>query len=220
ALVGPNCYGIVNYVNGGSLWPVGYPPLPGQCGAAVISQSGNVTIHLTSNQRSVPYSYLISAGNHAVLGFEDYIAFLASDPAVTRIGLFLEGIRDVPGFARAVARAQAAGKPVLVCRIGRSEMGAAMAASHTSSLAGRNDHYTALFRRLNVIETDTVPQFLEALKLASAAPPVAGLRALVFSSSGGDNGLAADALSQAGFTFPQPDAAQVAAIAALLPDYA
>lgn len=220
ALVGPNCYGIVNYVNGGSLWPVGYPPLPGQRGAAVISQSGNVTIHLTSNQRSVPYSYLISAGNQAVLGFEDYIEFLAADPAVTCIGLFLEGIRDVPGFARAVARAQAAGKPVLVCRIGRSELGAAMAASHTSSLAGRNDHYTALFRRLNVIETDTVPQFLESLKLASAAPPVAGLRALVFSSSGGDNGLAADALSQAGFTFPQPDAAQVAAIAALLPDYA
>lgn len=125
AVVGPNCYGLVNYVNHGSIWPSLYPKLKGKRGAAVISQSGNVTGHIVSNGRSVPYSYLISAGNQAVLGFEDYIDYLVDDPNVTCLGLFMEGIRDVPAFSRACLRAAAKQIPVIVCRSGRSDLGAA-----------------------------------------------------------------------------------------------
>ena len=217
AVVGPNCYGLVNYVTHGSIWPGPYPRLQGGRGAAVISQSGNVTGHIVTNGRSVPYSWLISAGNQAVLGFEDYIDFLADDPNVTCLGLFMEGIRDVPAFAAACLRARALGRPVIVCRSGRSDLGAAMAASHTSSLAGQNDYYEALFDRLGVIRTDTVPQFLEMMKLASLAEPVAGPRIAVFSSSGGDNGLAADFCSFAGLELPQPAAEAVTQIRPLLP---
>ncbi|MGC4251721.1 MAG: acetate--CoA ligase family protein [Sphingobium sp.] len=220
ALVGPNCYGIVNYANGGSIWSSEYLPGPGRRGAAIVGQSGNVCIHLSSSQRSVPFSYLISAGNQAVLGFEDYIDYLIDDPQVTCIGLFMEGIRNVPAFSQACLRAREQGMPVIVCRSGISDLGAALAVSHTSSLAGQNEFYDALFRRLGVIVTDTVPQFLEMLKLASLAPRFAGKRLAVFSSSGGDNGLAADFCSLAGLELPQPNAAQVEAIKAKLPDYA
>lgn len=219
AVVGPNCYGLVNYVNHGSIWPAPYPQLTGTRGAAVISQSGNVTSHFVSNDRSVPYSYLVSAGNQAVLGFEDYIEFLIDDPNVTCVGLFMEGIRDVPAFSHACLRARAKGVPVIACRSGRSELGAAMAASHTSSLAGQNEYYDALFERLGVICTDTVPQFLEMLKLASLAAPVAGPRLAVFSSSGGDNGLAADYCSFAGLELPQPGKAAVDVIRPMLPSF-
>ncbi len=219
AVVGPNCYGLVNYVNHGSIWPSPYGKLSGNRGAAVISQSGNVTGHIVANGRSVPFSYLISAGNQGVLGFEDYIDYLVEDPNVTCLGLFMEGIRDVPSFAQACLRARAKAIPVIVCRSGRSELGAAMAASHTSSLAGRNDYYEALFNRLGVIQTDTVPEFLEMLKIASIADPVGGSRLTVFSSSGGDNGLAADYCSFAGLQLPQPSAEQVGAIKPTLPDF-
>lgn len=219
AVVGPNCYGLVNYVNHGSIWPGLYPKLSGKRGAAVIAQSGNVTGHIVSNGRSVPYSYLISAGNQAVLGFEDYIDYLVDDPHVTCLGLFMEGIRDVASFSQACLRARTKGIPVIVCRSGRSELGAAMAASHTSSLAGQNECYEALFDRLGVIRTDTVPQFLEMMKIASVAEPVFGPRISVFSSSGGDNGLAADYCSFAGLQLQQPSAAQVGAIKPLLPEF-
>lgn len=220
AVVGPNCYGLINYVTHGSIWPSPYPRLSsGGRGAAVISQSGNVTIHLVANGRSVPYSYLISAGNQAVLGFEDYIDFLVDDPHVTCIGLFMEGIRDVAAFSHACLRAQEKNVPVIVCRSGQSDLGAAMAASHTSSLAGQNEYYEALFTRLGVIDTRTIPEFLEMMKLASLAPPLAGRRIAVFSSSGGDNGLAADYCSFAGLDLPQPDAGQIAAIRPLLPAF-
>lgn len=219
AVVGPNCYGLVNYVNHGSIWPSPFPVLETQRGAAVISQSGNVTGHIVSNGRSVPYSYLISAGNQAVLGFEDYIDGLVDDPNVTCLGLFMEGIRDVPAFARACLLARSKAIPVIVCRSGRSDLGAAMAASHTSSLAGRNEYYEALFARLGVIETETVPQFLEMMKIASLSAPLGGTRLAVSSSSGGDNGLAADYCSFAGLQLPPPTEAQVAAIQPLLPEF-
>ncbi|WP_114216596.1 acetate--CoA ligase family protein [Ochrobactrum sp. 3-3] len=219
AVVGPNCYGLVNYVNHGSIWPALYPKLQNSRGVAVISQSGNVTGHLVSNGRSVPYSYLISAGNQAVLGFEDYIDYLIDDPNVTCLGLFMEGIRDVAAFSQAALRARAKRIPVIVCRSGRSELGAVMAASHTSSLAGQNEYYEALFTRLGVIETDTVPQFLEMMKLASIAAPLEGARITVFSSSGGDNGLAADYCSFAGLELPQPSQQQKDIIKPTLPDF-
>ncbi len=219
AVVGPNCYGLVNYVNHGSIWPALYPKLQNSRGAAVISQSGNVTGHLVSNGRSVPYSYLISAGNQAVLGFEDYIDYLIDDPNVTCLGLFMEGIRDVAAFSQAALRARAKRIPVIVCRSGRSELGAVMAASHTSSLAGQNEYYEALFARLGVIQTDTVPQFLEMMKLASITAPLEGERITVFSSSGGDNGLAADYCSFAGLELPQPSQQQKDIIKPTLPDF-
>ncbi len=220
ALVGPNCFGLVNYVNHGSLWMTSYLPGAGPRGAAIVGQSGNVCIHFTMNQREVPLSYIISAGNQAVLGFEDYIEYLSGDPNVTAIGLFLEGIRDVPAFSRACQKALARRVPVVAMRSGVSELGAQLAASHTSSLAGNNELYEALFERLGIMSTPTVAQFLELLKLASLAHLPRGRRLAVFSSSGGDNGMAADFGTKAGLALPQPSEAQRRDIKAMLPDYA
>jgi acyl-CoA synthetase (NDP forming) len=219
AIVGPNCFGVINYVNHGSLWPTHYPAQAATRGAAVIAQSGNLSINLSMNQHEVPFSYIISAGNQAILGFEDYLDVLIDDPQVTAIGLFLEGVRDVPAFAESCRKALARGMPLVALRVGVSEMGAKVAASHTSSLAGQNELYDTLFERFGIAITRTVPQFLELLKGFSVARLPAGRRITVFSSSGGDNGMAADFASAAGFEMPPPSEAQAKAVKALLPDY-
>jgi acyl-CoA synthetase (NDP forming) len=219
AIVGPNCFGIINYVNHGSLWSVPYLPSGAERGAAVIGQSGNLCINLSMNQRQVPFSYIISAGNQAVLGFEDYIEALTEDPKVTAIGLFLEGIRDVPAFATACLKAHARKIPLVALRVGVSELGAKVAASHTSSLAGQNELYDTLFERLGIIAVNSVPRFLELLKALSTGIRPEGRRLTVFSSSGGDNGMAADFAAAAQLALPEPTAAQADAVNALLPDY-
>jgi acyl-CoA synthetase (NDP forming) len=219
AVVGPNCFGVINYVNHGSLWPTGYPLGTATRGAAVVGQSGNLCINLSMNQHEVPFSYIISAGNQAVLGFEDYVDVLVEDPQVTAIGLFLEGIRDIEVFSHSCRKALQRGMPLVALRVGVSEMGARVAASHTSSLAGQNDLYDTLFERLGILTTRTVPQFLELLKALSVARLPAGRRLTVFSSSGGDNGMSADFASAAGFDLPPPSPAQAKAVKALLPDY-
>jgi acyl-CoA synthetase (NDP forming) len=171
------------------------------------------------NQHEVPFSYIISAGNQAVLGFEDYIDVLVEDPSVTAIGLFLEGVRDITTFAVSCQKALERGVPLVALRVGVSEMGARVAASHTSSLAGHNALYDTLFERFGILTTKTVPQFLELLKALSVGRLPAGRRLTVFSSSGGDNGMAADFASAAGFEMPAPSDEQAAAVKALLPDY-
>jgi acyl-CoA synthetase (NDP forming) len=219
AIVGPNCFGVINYMNHGSLWPTWYPPGTATRGAAVVGQSGNLCINLSMNQREVPFSYIISAGNQAVLGFEDYIDVLVDDPKVTAIGLFLEGVRDVGSFSESCQKALKSGMPLVALRVGVSEMGARVAASHTSSLAGQNELYDTLFERFGILTTSTVPRFLELLKGFSAGRLPAGRRLTVFSSSGGDNGMAADFASAAGLEMPPPSEKQAKAVKALLPDY-
>lgn len=219
AIVGPNCYGVINYVTHGSMWQGGYPNDGNGRGAAIVGQSGNVCINLSMNQREVPFSYIISAGNQAILGFEDYIDVLLDDPHVTAIGLFLEGIRDIPTFAESCRKALERRIPIIALRAGVSEMGAKVAASHTSSLAGQNELYDTLFQRLGVLTATTQPQFLEMLKAFSVSKLPMGRKLTVFSSSGGDNGMSADWASFAGLDLPPPNAAQEKAVNDLLPDF-
>ncbi len=220
AIIGPNCFGLINYVNCGSLWPVAYPAASDTRGAAVVAQSGNVCINMSMNQRHVPFSYIISVGNQAMLDFGDYIDFLTNDEDVTSIGLFMEGIHDVAKFSAACIRAYERGVPVIVFRVGVSNLGAEMAATHTGSLAGQNKLYDALFDRLGVITAASVPQFMELLKMASLGDKLKGNRLAVFSSSGGDNGMAADFTEGVGLTLPPLSEKAVTALRPRFPDFA
>ena len=110
ALVGPNCYGLVNFTNGAVLWPFGAGSERCQKGVALVMQSGMLPANMIMNDRSVPISYVISAGNQAVLAIEDYIDVLLDDSAVTAIGLYIEGIKSIRKFANAAIKAITSGK--------------------------------------------------------------------------------------------------------------
>jgi acyl-CoA synthetase (NDP forming) len=125
ALVGPNCYGLINYLDSVIMFASGPGLWKAERGAAIISQSGNIALTLTFNDRSVPFSYVISAGNQAVMRISDYIEGLADDPRVTAIGLYIEGLADIPAFSRAARKALAANKPIVAFKAGCSELGAA-----------------------------------------------------------------------------------------------
>ncbi len=219
ALVGPNCFGVINYVNGGSLWPTPYSPdSPGQS-VAMVAQSGNLCINLSQSQRSVPWRYIISVGNQAALGVEDYIACFAEEPQVRAIGVFLEGLRDVPAFHEAALRAAERGIPIVVVKSGISTAGARLAFTHTSSIAGTDAMYDALFARTGVIRARSIPEMQEQLKLLSVWGAKPGRRMVVFSTSGGDSGMAADYCDAAGLELPQPTPVAADAVRAVLPDY-
>ena len=151
AVVGPNCYGLLNFIDGICLWPTGALGHQVETGCAIVMQSGNIALNLSRNDRSVPFAYVISSGNQAILNAADYVDALADDPKVTAIGLYLEGIKDVPAFSRAAAKALQRGKPLVALKAGNSELGAKFAMSHTGSLAGSDKMYDALFERLGII---------------------------------------------------------------------
>ena len=220
ALVGPNCYGLLNAVEGVALWASGHGLSRVERGAAIVAQSGNLALNVTMNLRSVPFAQVISMGNQACLGLADFIAVLAQDPRVTAIALYIEGITDVSAFADATLAALERGVPIVALKAGASELGSRLAVTHTSSLAGDDALYDALFERLAIARAHSVPELLETVKLLSTVQPPPGNRLAVFTCSGGDSLMAADAAAPLGIALPQQTPGCEAKLRDLLPAFA
>jgi acyl-CoA synthetase (NDP forming) len=220
AMVGPNCYGILNYLDGIALWPTGHNGHRVETGCAFIGQSGNIALNVTANDRSVPFAYVISSGNQVILSVADFVEALADDPKVSAIGVYIEAINDVAAFSRAAAKTMQAGKPLVALKAGKSELGAKLAMSHTSSLAGSDRMYDALFDRLGIIRVETLPELMETIKFVSVAGLPKGNRLAVFTCSGGDGLMTADIAEAIDLPLPQHSPAQVADLRTQLPNFA
>ena len=109
SVLGPNCYGMINYLDGAVLWPDVHGGRRVDSGVAIITQSSNLSINLSMQQGGLPIAYMLTLGNQAMIGMDGLINTVARDDRVTAIGLHIEGIRDA---ARATASASsAASKP-------------------------------------------------------------------------------------------------------------
>ncbi len=220
ALVGPNCYGLINYTKNAVLWPYGCGESHVERGIALVMQSGMLASNLTMNQRSVPLAYVISAGNQAMLAVEDYIDVLIDDPAVTAIGLYVEGISNAERFGAAALRALEKNIPIVALKAGSSEIGSKLTISHTGSLSGSDEVYQAFFDRFGIIRVRSPTLLLETLKLLSFSGAPKGIRVAAFTCSGGDAAMLADEAEHWGIDFPQPSTAAHGKLTGLLPDIA
>ena len=163
-IMGPNCYGFINFIGKTSLWPDEYGGEPRERGVAIITQSGNIAINFTMTRRGLPLAAIYTLGNQADIDIAALLDALAGDDRITAIGLHIEGLRDPINFAAAMVKARSHRKPVIALKTGRSEQGAKVAMSHTSSLAGSDTLYDALFERYGVARVKTITQFVETLK--------------------------------------------------------
>ncbi|SLN34421.1 hypothetical protein ROA7450_01546 [Roseovarius albus] len=220
ALIGPNCYGMINYIGNAALWPFEHGGNSPGYGAAIITQSGMFSSDITMSQRSLPMAYMISAGNQAVMGLEDYLEVLSDDPAVRAIGLHIEGLRDIPHFERAALKALQNDTPVVALKTGTSQIGSALTISHTGSLSGANELYEALFKRTGVISVSNPSQFLETLKYLCVVDAPKGHRVAGFTCSGGGATMLADHSEKIGLTYPKITGDHVDNLTKLLPDIA
>lgn len=221
AVLGPNCYGLLDYLHGAALWPVAHGGHQVDKGVAVLTQSGNFAYNLSMSDRSLPIAYMISVGNQAQLGVAELIDALLDEPRVTAIGLHLEGLKDIPGFADAAYKALQKGVPLIALKTGVSQIGAELALSHTSSLAGSDSLYDALFARLGVIRVSGPVSFIETLKATVGGQLTSsGTRLMALACSGGDAGFIADYAERNKLALPKLSQDQRVALKDVLPDYA
>lgn len=220
ALLGPNCYGLLDYLHSSALWPVAHGGKPVEKGVAVLTQSGNFAYNLSMSDRSLPVAYMASVGNQAQLGIAELMDVLLDEPRVTAIGLHLEGLKNVPGFARAAHKALEKGIPIIALKTGVSQIGAELALSHTSSLSGSDALYDSLFARLGVIRVSGPVSFVETLKAAACGKLPAGNSLIALACSGGDAGLIADYAECNNLSLPKLDESQTDELAQVLPSYA
>lgn len=221
ALIGPNCYGAINYLSNTALWPFAHGGgSRAGTGAAIVTQSGMLSSDITMASRGLDLTHMISCGNQAALSLEDFLDFLIDEPGVRAIGLHIEGLRDVARFHDTALRALARGIPVVALKTGSSRIGAALTVSHTGSLSGSDALYDALFARCGVIRVATPPDLMETLKFLVLAGVPGGNRVAGFTCSGGGATMLADRAETIGLAFPPVPQAQTAALAALLPPIA
>ena len=220
AIMGPNCMGMINFLDGIAVTVGDHGTMRPERGVACVAQSGTIVGNMVMSERSLPVSHMLSMGNQSVLDIADGIDAVTDDPRVAAIMLYIEGLKDTAAFARAAARAFEAGKPIIVLKAGVSEAGRQIALSHTGSLAGTPELYEALFDRLGIISVANFPELLEMAKLLSVGQIPQGNRVMIETCSGTDSGYCADLADRYGVALPQPDATVKAALRKVLPDIA
>ena len=192
ALLGPNCLGLVNYLDGTALSPDEHGGTRVDRGVALLSQSGNIALNLSMQRRSLPVAHLVTVGNCAVTSIPELMHAMLDDPRVTAIGLYLEDLPDVAALSRVAARALRAGVPVVAVKAGSSSRGREVAASHTSALATPDVLCDALFRRLGIVRVRRLETFVETLTFLHVHGALDGARITSASCSGGEAAHVAD----------------------------
>jgi acetate---CoA ligase (ADP-forming) len=192
-ICGPNCMGSFSLPEG--LWTFPTPvPLLKKGPVGLIFQSGGSLGNWIkgASERGIGFTYAVSSGNEVSLDLVDYLSFLIDDPDTKLITLMVEGVRRPKEFMRVAADALNQNKPLLIVKLGRSEMGKRQAISHTGALAGSDEVFDAACKRLGLIRCPTLEDLTElALAFIPGRIP-RGSRAAIVVNSGGMKGLLCD----------------------------
>ncbi|MEQ9198658.1 MAG: CoA-binding protein, partial [Rhodospirillales bacterium] len=210
-ILGPNTIGLVNLTDGIMLSASGAMEMTefNSGNIALISQSGGILGSLLSRAvgRGIGFSKLVATGNEADLDVADFLDDAADDDATDVVALYLETIRNTDRFRRAARRVLAAGKPVVVYKVGRSEPGAKAAISHTGALAGADEVYDAFFAQLGIIRAQTFSDLLDIPAALATGRRMQGNRLAIVTSTGGAATIIADNAGLCGLEMPAPDPA-------------
>jgi acyl-CoA synthetase (NDP forming) len=212
-LLGPNCLGFMNASMGvyATFSPVVSLGLarPGPVGIASQSGAFGAYAYGMACERNVGLSTWVTTGNESDIEVADCIEWMAGDPATKVIMAYLEGCKDGGKLKRALALARAAGKPVVIVKVGRTELGAQAAASHTAALAGDDAAFDALFRQYGAWRAHTIDEFFDIAHCLAVCGLPANPKVGLLTVSGGVGVLMADDAAQAGLDVaPMPQGAQ------------
>lgn len=204
-ICGPNCLGVANVQ--ADIWPTassrGSDGLSGPIG--LICQSGASAFgpFLTrAIEEGIGLSHIISTGNEADLDFCDFARYLLDQDSVKVLAGFVEGFKDARKLVAVAELAAERGKPIVLIKIGRSDLGARAARSHTAALTGTDALYDEVFAQYGITRVQDYDELLEVSQLlAHSAKPVQPGVAVV-SHSGGISSLTADMCGQAGLDLP------------------
>lgn len=224
ALSGPNCIGLVNFADG---IPLTYEPLtPPSSGdapsVAVVAQSGAMASALRPalTAKGLGVSHVISTGNEAGLGAEDFLAHLVEEKRTQAIVLFAEQLRHPQRFLRIAARAKELAKPIVLLHPGRSGRARESARSHTGALAGDYDVMATMMRHHGVVLVDTLEELIDTAELLARFPQAPTAGAAIITNSGAFKGFALDFCEAIGLDLPKPQSETLDALRTVVPSFA
>lgn len=221
SVLGPNCLGFVNFLDGVPLWTGAFraPSRPGRI--AIISQSGATAAFIASlaAQQEIGLSHMISTGNEVNLDGASFAEFLLDDPRVQAIVMFVETIRDAANFARAAEKARAMGKPIIALKIGLSAVTARSAQAHTGALVGDDRVFSGVCRQFGIVRVGSIEDLLVTAEVIVRTGVIGAKGLGLVSVSGGACEIAADRAQLACVSLPALTEQAEHALAEVLPSF-
>lgn len=224
ALLGPNCMGYTNYIDG---VPLTFEPVDlrgvseGSRRVAIVAQSGATAanIRFAMHARAIDVSHVVATGNEATLGAEHFVDFLIGDPRNAAIGVYVEQIRNPVRFVDVARRARRAGIPIVLLHPGSSEKGREAAQSHTGALAGDHAVMQTILRSEAVALVDTTDELFDVLAILARFPAPPPGKAGIVTNSGAIRGLCFDFAETVGLELAVLAPQVEAEMKALVPPY-
>ena len=220
---GPNCLGLVNFIDRVSLTFITMPEVrtKGDARVGIVSQSGAIAAVLATTMiaRDVPLSCYISTGNEAASGAEDYLAYLVDSPETAVIAMVVEHFRSPALFLNAARRARASGKPIVMLHPGRSAAGAASAATHTGAMAGDYAVMRVHAEHAGVIVVESLEELGDVVEIVARCADVPAGGTGVVAESGAFKAMMLDLAEDVGLLLPKLGDADSPALRAALPDF-
>lgn len=205
-VLGPNCLGFLDLNHARSAWFGAFPHRVTKGSVAIVSQSGSLAVAIAgfAGRQGIGVSHIVSTGNEAAVRIDDVIDALLDDADVRAFAVFAEAIRDHEAFLQVARLALEAGKPLVVHKVGRSELGRQLTLSHTGAVAD-DVNGRATLASAGAIVVDSIEELVVTAGLIAhtGVLPPGGLALL--SSSGGVVDVAADRADQVGIDLPQFD---------------
>ena len=219
---GPNCLGMVNYIDGA---PLTFVETSAQRtsgpGVAIISQSGAIAaiLSVSLHERAVPLTFTVSTGNEAVSGVEDYLEYMIEDRQTSVITLIAEHFRDPERLLTLARRALAAGKPIVLLHPGRSQAARASAATHTGAMVGDYAVMRVMVENAGLILVNSLAEALDVTELLARCPGHFGGGTLLITESGAFKALALDQCAEFNLDLPVISPPNAARLRGSIPDF-
>lgn len=188
-VIGPNCQGMINvadrvYAGFGSVFNADYDP-----GAvSMVSQSGGFgfsVMNLSSKDGGLAFRQMVTTGNEIGVSALDFVEYFIRDPQTRIIAAYIEGLKDARRLVEVGSKALAAGKPILIWKVGNTEQGQRAAASHTANLGGAMALYRAAFRQAGILQIEDIQDVIDYGRAFDSGRLPRGNRLAIITISGG-----------------------------------
>jgi acyl-CoA synthetase (NDP forming) len=220
-LVGPNCMGLINLRRGlvASFTSLVDRDPERIGGISVVAQSGAYGSHCLAlmRERGLGLNLWATTGNQADVDVADCLAYMAQDEHTKVIVGCIEGVTDGPRFVRALALARSRRVPVVLMKLGRSDVGREAAVTHTAALAGSDRVFDAVLEEFGVHRARDIDELYDVAYACTARKFPVSADVGLLTTSGGFGIVMADAASDYGLAVPALSAATQARLKALVP---
>lgn len=216
-MIGPNTLGIVNEPFNLNASVIGKLPRHGQI--SFITQSGTLGLAIAdwTIDMGIGLCKIISTGNKADTDDVDLIKYLDNDPSTGVIAMYIEGIMRGRLFLETARRIK---KPIIALKTGRSKRGQKAVFSHTGSIAGSDEIYSAAFKQAGILRVDTIDEVFDAALAFTCQPLPLGNNVAILSNGGGASIVAADECERQGMNIVDLTQETRDKIKAVIPEFA